>query len=127
VVHRLIVGSAMFHVPWFEMLLVGIGVGLYFHKAFAWGILLAIMALCEMFVIIVALATPVKLCLGYEVRVPGHGQYGDVNTFTQLYILLVIYGSLFAMVMILLLTNRARREFRIRQDGECSEELPVDL
>jgi hypothetical protein len=127
VVHRLIVGSAMFHIPLFEMLLVGIGIGLYFHKVFAWGTLFAIMALCEMFVIFVAIAIPVKLCLGYEVRVPGNGQYGGVNTFTQLYILLIIYGCLFATVINMLLTSHARREFRIKQDGECSEELPVDL
>ena len=116
VVHRLIVGSAMFHIPLFEMLLIGIGIGLYFHKVFAWGTLLAIMAACEMFVIIVAFAIPVKLCLGYEVEVPGSGLYGEITTFSQLYISLIIYGCLFAMVMILLLTNRARREFRIKQD-----------
>ena len=127
VVHRLIVGSAMFHIPLFEMLLVGIGIGLYFHNVFAWVTLLAIMAACEMFVIIVAFAVPVKLCLGYEVGVPGSGQYGGVKTFTQLYILLIIYGSLFATVISMLLTNRARREFRIKQDGECSEKVPVDL
>lgn len=127
VVHRLIVGSAMYHIPLFEMLIVGIGIGLYFHKVFAWGTLFAIMAFCEMIVLIVTIAIPVKLCLGYEVRVPGSGQYGEITTFSQLYISLVIYGCLFAMVMILLLTNRARREFRIKQDGECSEELPVDL
>jgi len=127
VVHRLIVGSAMFHIPLFEMLVVGVGIGLYFHKVFAWGTLFSAMVFCETIVLIVAIAIPVKLCLGYEVRVPGNGQYGGVNTFTQLYILLFIYGSLFATVILILLTNRARREFRIKQDGDCSEELPVDL
>jgi hypothetical protein len=118
VVHGMIVGSAMFHIPLFELLAVGIGIGLYFHKAFAWMTLFAIMTLCETFVLIVAITLPVKLCLGYEVKVPGSNLYGEITTFPQMYIVLVIYGCLFATVMILLLTNRARREFRIRQNGE---------
>jgi hypothetical protein len=115
-IHRLVVGSTMLHIPLFEMLVIGIGIGLYFHKAFAWMILFAIMASCEMFVLIVAITMPVKKCLGYEVKVPGSNLYGEITTFPQLYISLVIYGCLFAMVMILLLTNRARREFRIMQN-----------
>ena len=118
VVHRMIVGSAMLHIPLFEMLVIGVGIGLYFHKVFAWGTLFSAMVLCETFVLIVAIAIPVKLCLGYEVRVPGNGQYGSVNTFTQLYIILVIYGSLFAITMKLLLTDRARRDFRITQNDK---------
>jgi hypothetical protein len=117
-IHRLVVGSTMLHIPFFELLVIGIGIGLYFHKAFAWMTLFAIMTLCETFVLIVAITLPVKLCLGYEVRVPGSNLYGEITTFPQMYIFLVIYGCLFATVMILLLTNRARREFRIRQNGE---------
>jgi len=127
VVHRMIVGSAMFHMPFFEILTMVVGIGLYFHKVFAWGMLFAAMAFCEAVVLIVAIKIPVKLCLGYEVEVPGSNLYGEINTFPQLYISLVIYGCLFATVLILLLTNRAMREFRIKQDGECSEELPLDL
>lgn len=127
VAHRMMVGSAMLHIPFFEILIVVVGIGLYFHKVFAWGTLFAAMALCETVVLIVAIKIPAKLCLGYEVEVPGSGLYGEITTFSQLYISLVIYGCLFAMVMVLLLTNRARREFRIKQNGECSEELPVDL
>ncbi|MHC4111900.1 MAG: hypothetical protein ACYSUY_12565 [Planctomycetota bacterium] len=115
VVHRMIVGSAMLHIPLFEMLAVGVGIGLYFHKAFAWLTLFSVMAFCETFVLIVAIAIPVKLCLGYEVRAPGNGRYGGVNTLKQLYIFLVIYGCIFAITMILLLTDRARRDFRIMQ------------
>ena len=112
----MIVGSAMFHIPLFELVAVGIGIGLYFHKAFAWMMLFAIMMLCEIFVLIVAITLPAKLCLGYEVKVPGSNLYGEITTFPQLYICLVIYGCLFATVMILLLTNHARREFRIMQN-----------
>ncbi len=119
VVHRMIVGSAMLHMPFFVMLMVVVGIGLYFHKVFAWGILFASMAFCEAIVLIVAIKIPVKMCLGYEVEVPGSKLYGEITTFPQLYISLVIYGCLFATVMILLLTNRARREFRIKQDAEC--------
>ncbi len=118
VVHRMIVGSAMLHIPLFGMLVVGVGIGLYFHKVFAWGTLFSAMVLCETIVLIVAIAIPVKLCLGYEVRVPGSGRYGGVDTFTQLYIFLIIYGSLFAITMILLLTDRARRDFRIMQNDK---------
>jgi hypothetical protein len=78
--------------------------------------LLAAMVLCETVVPIVAIKIPAKLCLGYEVEVPGSGLYPEITTFSQLYISLVIYGCLFATVMILLLTNRARREFRIIQN-----------
>lgn len=117
-IHRLVVGSTMLHMPLFEMLVIGIGIGLYFHKAFAWMMLFAIMTLCETFVLIVAIKTPVKLCLGYEVEVPGSNLYGEITTFPQLYISLVIYGCLFATVMILLSTNRARREFRIMQNDK---------
>ncbi|MBN1846907.1 MAG: hypothetical protein JW810_14570, partial [Sedimentisphaerales bacterium] len=90
--------------------------GLYFHQAFAWMMLFAIMTLCELFVLIVALKTPVKMCLGYEVEVPGSRLYGEITTFAQLYISLAIYGCLFAAVMMLLLTKRARQEFRILQN-----------
>ncbi len=116
VVHRMIVGSAMLHIPLFEMLVVGVGIGLYFHKAFAWGTLLSVMVACETIVLIVAIAIPVKLCLGYEVRAPGNGQYGAVSSFTQLYICLFIYGSVFAIVMKLLSTDSAMRDFRIMQN-----------
>ncbi len=116
VVHRMIVGSTMLHMPFFEILMVVVGIGLYFHKVFAWGMLFAAMALCETVVLIVAIKIPVKMCLGYEVEVPGSNLYGEITTFPQLYISLVIYGCLFATVMILLLTNRARREFRIMQN-----------
>jgi hypothetical protein len=118
VVHRMIVGSAMLHVPLFEMAVVGVGIGLYFHQAIAWGTLFSAMALCETFVLIVAIAIPVKLCLGYEVRPPGHGQYGGIDTFTQLYFFLVVYGSLFAITMKLLLTDRARRDFGVMQNDK---------
>ncbi|MHC4351993.1 MAG: hypothetical protein ACYS0H_04670 [Planctomycetota bacterium] len=116
VVHRMIVGSTMFHMPFFEILMVVVGIGLYFHKVFAWGTLFAAMAFCEAIVLVVAIKIPVKLCLGHEVEVPGSSLYGEINTFPQLYISLVIYGSLFAAVMILLSTNRARREFGIMQN-----------
>lgn len=118
VVHRMIVGSAMLHIPLFEMLVIGVGIGLYFHKVFAWGTLFSVMLVCEIIVLIVAIEIPVKLCLGYEVRVPGSGRYGGFNTFTQLYIFLVIYGSLFAITMKLLLTDLARRDFRIMQNDK---------
>lgn len=117
-VHRMIVGSAMLHIPLFEMAVIGVGIGLYFHKAFAWGTLFSAMASCEIFVLIVAIAIPVKLCLGYEVEVPGSNLYGEITTFPQLYISLVIYGSLFAITMKLLLTDRARRDFRIMQNDK---------
>ncbi len=118
VVHRMIVGSAMFHIPFFELVVVGTGIGLYFHKPFAWMTLFSIMTLCETFVLIVAITFPVKLCLGYEVKVPGSNLYGEITTFLQMYIFLVIYGCLFASVMMLLLTNRARREFRITENDK---------
>jgi hypothetical protein len=35
VVHRMIVGSVMLHMPFFEILIVVVGIGLYFHKLFA--------------------------------------------------------------------------------------------
>ena len=114
-IHRLVVGSTMLRIPFFEILIIGIGIALYFHKAFGWMILFAIMALCEVFVLIVAITMPVKKCLGYEVKVPGSNLYGEITTFPQLYISLAIYGCLFATVMILLLTKRAKREFRIMQ------------
>jgi len=115
-IHRLVVGSTMLHIPFFELLVIGIGIGLYFHKAFAWMILFAIVTLCEIFVLIVAFTMPVKKCLGYEVKVPGSHLYGEITTFPQLYISLAIYGVLFAVVMVLLLTNRAKREFGIMQN-----------
>ncbi|MHC4368885.1 MAG: hypothetical protein ACYSW8_14860 [Planctomycetota bacterium] len=117
-IHRLVVGSTMLHIPLFQMLVIGIGIGLYFHKAFAWMILFAIMTLCEVFVLIVAIAMPVKKLFGYEVKVPGSNLYGEITTFPQLYVSLVIYGCLFAAVMIVLLTNRARREFRLMQNDK---------
>jgi len=126
-IHRLVVRSTMPHIPLFQMLVIGIGIGLYFHKAFTWMILFVIMMLCEMFVLFTAISIPVKLLLGYHVRVPGSHQYGEITTFPQLYISLFIYGCLFATVMLLLLTNRARREFRIKQDGKCSETIPDEL
>ena len=117
-IHRLVVGSTMLHVPLFPILVIGVGIGLYFHKAFAWMILFAIMTLCEIFVLIVAIAMPVKKLFGYEVTVPGSNLYGEITTFPQLYISLVIYGCLFAAFIVLLLTNRARREFGIMQNDK---------
>ncbi len=117
-IHRLIVGSTMFHVPLFGILLISIGIGLYFHKVFAWGSLLAMMVLCEMFVLIIAIAIPVKKCLGLEVRAPDFGQSVGITTIKQLYMLFIVYGSLFASVLFSLLTKRAKREFRIMQNEE---------
>ena len=53
-IHRLIVGSTMLHIPFFAILLISIGIGLYFHKMVAWGLLLSMMILCEGFVLIIA-------------------------------------------------------------------------
>ncbi len=117
-IHRLIVGSTMFHVPLFGILLISIGIGLYFHKVFAWGLLLAMMVLCEMFVLIIAIAIPVKMCLGYEVRAPDFGQSVGITTIKQLYMLFIIYGSIFAITMILLLTDRTKRDFRIMKNDK---------
>jgi len=115
-IHRLIVGSTMLHIPFFAILLISIGIGLYFHKMVAWGLLLSMMILCEGFVLIIAIAIPVKMCLGLEVRAPDYGQSVGITTLKQLYMLLIIYGSLFAGVLLLLLTRRARREFQIMEN-----------
>jgi len=114
-IHGLIIGSIMFHVPLFGIFLISIGISLYFHKMFAWGLMLALMVVCEVIVLIVAIAIPIKMCLGQEVRAPDFGQSVGITTIKQLYMILILYGSLFASVLFSLSMKRTKRKFRIIQ------------
>jgi len=88
---------------------IALGIGLYRHWLPAYLLLLLIACLGELFVIMTAVEVPIKVGLG-KLSFPLTVFSSNVESYSELYALLALCGTLLAVPICFLLTRKAREE-----------------
>ena len=86
-----------------------LGIGLYCHSPTAYVLAFLAAVLGELFVIMIAIEVPIKIALG-KISFPQTVLESNVESYTQVYALLTVFGLLLAVPIYFLLTEKAREE-----------------